>query len=183
MRGLESTDKLRVEESNELYKFVAEAAPLLTQMGISWVVENPTNSLMWSTKWFTKLLAETCSRITCQMFMHGGQRDKKTDLVYGGPIDLRPMALMCDGKHEHLPWTQVKEAGCAFATGPERNYPEMLCRRLAKRAALACNLPNLRQGQTNPTRLSGRCNRAEQETSWCPNSKGAPFSWILQSSR
>ena len=67
--------------------------------------------------------------------MHGGQRDKKTSLLYGGKVNLSCMAIMCDGSHSHLPWGLAKDETGLFATAQERNYPELFCKRIAARAA------------------------------------------------
>ncbi len=69
--------------------------------------------------------------------MHGGERNKKTELMYGGPIDLQPLHAVCDGGHQHKPWGLVRGSANIFATAEERRYPMLLCKRLARRAAAA----------------------------------------------
>ena len=69
--------------------------------------------------------------------MHGGKRNKATDFIYWGKMDLSTLAKRCDQSHDHLPWGLTKEPGCPWATGPERNYPDLLCTRLAKAVAKA----------------------------------------------
>ena len=54
--GLSGIDKIRVDLANELYSFVAKAIVKLEDMGISFSVENPSNSLMWQTKWFKNVV-------------------------------------------------------------------------------------------------------------------------------
>lgn len=137
-------DAERVRAANELYKFTARAVTKLDALGISWSVENPTNSLMWQTSWFQEIrrLKEsqdefTYQRITFDMCMHGGQRAKHTDMIFGGGIGLSPLAKMCDGSHQHSPWGHTQEKGTHFATAAERNYPDLLCRRMALQAAKA----------------------------------------------
>ena len=65
-----------------------------------------------------------------QMCMHGGRRDKRTDLLAGSKVDFSSLAIMCDGSHEHLPWTYNRNEH-GFATAKERNYPRLFCQRIA----------------------------------------------------
>lgn len=57
--NLSGANRGRVDSANELYKFVARAAEKLEAMGVSWSIENPTNSLMWTTSWFAALAAKS----------------------------------------------------------------------------------------------------------------------------
>jgi len=143
--NLEGANQGRVNSANELYKFVARAAEKLEAMGVSWSIENPTNSLMWATSWFADLARKSSdksephhhSTVSFDMCMHGGQRAKKTTFWFGGVIDLSPLQAQCDKSHDHLPWGATGDPADPFATARERNYPRLLCRRIAKRAALA----------------------------------------------
>ena len=111
------------------------------------MIENPLNSLMWKTKWFVKFFQECRGDVQfadMQMCMHGGERDKKSRLAFGGGIDLSPMAVMCDRSHEHKPWGFLRVTRL-FATAEERNYPKLFCKRIAKAAALAANIPKKRK--------------------------------------
>ena len=130
-------DQKRVDSANVLYQFTAEAIVKLTDMGVCWSVENPTNSIMWLTSWFCKakqILTGKHRLSDCQMCMHGGTRDKRTTLMYGGgALCLAKMSLLCDKKHKHASWLAGKE----FATSGERRYPPLFCKRLAHRAKLA----------------------------------------------
>ena len=128
--GLEGVAKGKVEAANVLYKFVASAVLVLERMGIVWTIENPTNSLMWLTSWFLHLPFQ---RHSMQMCMHGGKRNKHTDIMQGTRLNFGQMALACDGKHEHLPWGILRGSQAHFATACERNYPELFCRRLGIR--------------------------------------------------
>ena len=144
--GLKGDDLVRVVVANELYKFTARAAMKLDGLGIAWSIENPANSHLWETKHFKELLEASsnaaepfhCDRVDFDMCMHGGKRPKKTSFLFGGGIDLSPLAVQCDGSHEHLPWGMTRDGSGTFATAGERNYPDLLCRRVARRAALAC---------------------------------------------
>jgi hypothetical protein len=142
--SLTGVDYTRVQQANELYVWVVETIFRLDAAGISWVVENPTNSLMWKTSGFQMLLSGALgvefrwSRM--QMCMHGGHRDKKTSLLYGGDINLDSLAVLCDGKHEHMPWGLIRGGGQLFATASERNYPATFCERFAQLAARSAGL-------------------------------------------
>ena len=159
---LNAKDAARVDSANILYKFVAEAIPKLDERGIAWSVENPTNSWMWQTRWFLELQARHedpdipfhCSRISFDMCMHGGKRKKATVFLFGGGIDLAPLELKCDGNHEHLPWGVSAEGSAPFVTAGERNYPQTLCRRIAKRAALACGAKARQKYVENPDKIA-----------------------------
>ena len=54
-----------------------------------------------------------------------------------GKINLSGMAVMCDKSHSHKPWGLTKEANSIWATAPERNYPEMFCKKIATRVVNA----------------------------------------------
>ena len=136
--GLNFADKERVSIANKLYDTAAALAYFCEVNGISWVIENPTNSLMWKTSPFT-LLFEKLIKLgsppqwcNLQMCMHGGARDKKTSLLYGGKISLEELAVMCDHSHTHKPWGLTKTPGTLWATAEERNYPRTFCKRVAK---------------------------------------------------
>ena len=129
--GLEDKLAQRVWHANLLYWFVSATIKGM-ESRIGWAIENPSNSLMWKTSWMVGLMQEVDhERITFQACMHGGGRDKRTDLVFGGGVDFHKLAVMCDKKHKHLPWGFTKTEG-VFATGRERCYPKLLCSRMAK---------------------------------------------------
>ena len=144
--NLKPEDEARVQAANKLYAFTARAVAKLEGLGIAWSIENPSNSLMWLTSWFVHLkeLKDSTSdamhydRVSFHMCMHGGRRPKSTDLIFGGGVDFSDLERKCDGKHEHLPWGLSKEPGEMFVTASERNYPQLLARRMATRAATAC---------------------------------------------
>ena len=116
--------------------------------GISWSVENPDSSHMWNTEYFQRLNAYkdsshdplTFKRVIFHHCMHGGKRDKRTCITYGGKVDLASLGVFCDKAHTHLPWGLTKVAGTNFATSEERNYPDLLCRRIAARVAESCGI-------------------------------------------
>ena len=139
--SLIGTDLERVKTANELYRFVAVLCAELSAKGIAWSIENPKNSRMWDTKWFRWLSRKKADgelnyhRMTFDMCMHGGSRPKATSFLVSEDLDLSSMELTCDDSHTHKPWGLVHEAGCVFATAEERNYPDLLCKRLASKLA------------------------------------------------
>ena len=105
-----------------------------------WTVENPKNSRMWDTKcfkWLARLKSNTdlnYERISFDMCMHGGSRPKATTFLVSEGLDFSSLALSCDDSHPHKAWGLVHEEGCVFATAEERNYPDVLCKRVAANA-------------------------------------------------
>ena len=137
--SLKGADASRVAEANALYKFTAEAAVALDKKGISWSIENPKNSLMWLTTWFceaSSVLGARRKESNFQMCMHGGRRDKHTKMWYGGKLNLECLSVLCDKRHDHLPWGVVKDQkGQPWATDGERRFPDLLCQRIAAQVA------------------------------------------------
>ena len=134
----------RVQNANRIYKFVAELVEELDSKGISWSVENPRNSYMWKTRWFQKLFRNKKVKrrwMHTQMCMHGSRRNKWTSLLHGGKVNLLNLSLSCDGKHTHAPWGALRKPGGGFATSEERNYPQLFCNRIARKAARDVGIP------------------------------------------
>ena len=155
LSNLAVEDKLRVEQANVLYAFVAEACLRLDAMNISWRIENPKNSLFWATSWLAKLKANSSfEEVHFQHCMHGGTRDKRTMLWVASSLDLSALVARCDGKCKHSPWGI--SSGRGFATAQERNYPALLCSRWAKHASSNVErqfgklIPLARQVQVGP---------------------------------
>ena len=123
-------DRDRVRVANLLYKFTAEAVVRLEERGIAWSIENPSNSWMWSTTWFSELeklrLSSSSpfhfSRVSFHMCMWGGKRPKLTVLIYSG-LDLSTLKATCDDSHEHLPGGMLTDGSASSATALKRNYP------------------------------------------------------------
>ena len=134
LAGLSEDNEKRVHSANALYELTAKAILVLSQRGVAWSVENPQNSLLWKTSWFAqteKVLGESKQEVVFQMCMHGGARPKKTKLWFGNITSLSTLGLVCDGKHQHMPWGLSKAGPEKFATAEERRYPNLFCRRLA----------------------------------------------------
>jgi hypothetical protein len=128
IQGLTGLDALRVQQANLLYDFVASAATACSEAGVMWVIENPARSLMWHIPSMTMLLQiPLVQDVFYHGCMHGGKRDKHQRLRCSGP-QFAEMALLCDGKHEHLPWSYNRDTG--FSTAGEAEYPQLFCDRV-----------------------------------------------------
>ena len=68
--------------------------------------------------------------VTFHNCAHGGDRDKSTSLWVNDSW-LDSLALLCDKKHQHKPWTTTMTNGnVRFATAEEAAYPILLCERV-----------------------------------------------------
>ena len=129
--------KENVDKANTIYWFCVKVALWCDEMNVAWVIENPRNSHMWETKGFRRLrdlkwkakLKRAYARYYFHNCMHGGPRPKRSALLAAG-IDLSDMELECDGKHQHRPWGWHKRIK-GWATSEERNYPRLMCKRVA----------------------------------------------------
>ena len=134
---LSGLDAEKVRKANGLYSFTADSAKKLTSMGISWSIENPRNSYMWDTSWFSELFdwprhEAKFHKVSFHSCMHGGSRDKATTFWYNG-CDLSSLQVWCDKSHQHKPWGLIKNnrGQAIFATAEERRYPRELCQKIA----------------------------------------------------
>ena len=129
--GLAGLDKVKVECANMLYASVYDLASLACDLDIFVAIENPTNSHYWNTTPMVKLCRERAHHyVTFHNCAHGGDRDKSTSLWVNGSW-LDSLAMLCDGKHQHKPWTTKLENGAIkFATAEEAAYPILLCERI-----------------------------------------------------
>lgn len=131
--GLCGSAKEKVQAANSIYETVAAAVQLLTELGVSWSIENPRSSLMWETSFFEEL--GRCKdrgemdyrRAVFPHCLHGGERDKWTELMYWGTVDFGAMEGTCPGvsdRHRHKPWGLLRSGSEQyFATAEERRYP------------------------------------------------------------
>ena len=87
--------------------------------------------------------------------MHGGARKKHTRLLYS-PELFSPLAIECDGDHEHEQWNIHRVGdGLQFDTALEAEYPSLLCRRMADLLADYVKLPLYPQLNPNQTARRG----------------------------
>ena len=129
--GLAGLDKIKVEKANMLYDAVYVLASLACSLNIFVGIENPTNSHYWSTTPTRKLCDEQQHHyVTFHNCAHGGDRDKSTSLwVNDNWLD--SLAILCDKRHSHKPWTtKLTGGGIKFATAEEAAYPILLCERI-----------------------------------------------------
>ena len=138
--GLSGLDKVKVENANMLYDAVYALATKACRLRIFVAIENPTNSHYWNTSPMQQLCDEQAHHyVTFHNCAHGGDRDKATSL-WVNDTWLDELAILCDRKHVHKPWTTtMKQGGLKFATSEEAAYPHLLCDRIVnclKRAAL-----------------------------------------------
>ena len=138
--GHNPRDQERVDIANASYKAMIELASLLVQLGISFSIENPKNSLFWKCSWVKRFLATLTKYHICefQHCMHGGKRNKFTHWLSFNPRNLetdmfQALHLLCDGSHEHASWKPYRnEFGqTVFPTASEAAYPTLLCDRVA----------------------------------------------------
>ena len=138
--GLSGVNKIKVEKANMLYDAVLAIAVRAAELHIFCAIENPTNSHYWSTTPMQTLCSKQQHHyVTFHNCAHGGDRDKATSLWVNDDW-LDELALMCDRKHKHKPWTSTLNGGhVKFATSSEAAYPWLLCERIincVKRVAL-----------------------------------------------
>ena len=126
-------DRLRVETANILYTFCAKVLLLCENKGITWCVENPSNSLFWLHPDMAKAMKKTKAQKTdLQNCAFGGERPKWTSLLHSPPQLFAALSARCPGvspTHHHAPWG--RHAG-GFSTALEAVYPEGLCARMVQ---------------------------------------------------
>ena len=119
----------RLEAANALYKFAADLAKELTDLGVCWSVENPSNSYMWWCPGFKEIAA--LAEVAFVHFQHcafGGARPKWGALLHFPGGAFAPLEKICPGEgpdHRHEPWGRLRGGG--FATAAETVYPAGLC--------------------------------------------------------
>ena len=118
--GLSGLDKIKVEKANMLCESVYVVSALACSLHIFLAIENPTNSHYWSTSPMQRLCNEHEHHyVTFHNCAHGGDRDKSTSLWVNDSW-LDSLALLCDKKHQHKPWTTtMKNGNVRFATAEE----------------------------------------------------------------
>ena len=137
---LAEADLAKVETANNLYRFSLEILFLAFQMGIKIAIQNPARSWLWAIlaelvrshhdadfrRWYASL-----EQVAFSACMHGSRRNQRTRLL-SSPGLFSSLAVDCDNRHEHLPWT-VAQPGCClpFAAARKAEYPPLLCARMA----------------------------------------------------
>ena len=123
------TDRIKTNAANELYIRMGAFLEWLTQRGVAWVVENPTNSL-WELKFF-KYAVQHGFLAHCQACAWESSRPKKTSFL-SNKRSILMMERFCEDvpPHEHEPWGLDSTGG--FATAQEAEYPHPMCEQLVK---------------------------------------------------
>ena len=136
--GLKGVLLAKVESANSIYLQLCAFCFFLNTLGLTWSIENPYRSYMWSIREFVKLAA-TGFFVGFHSCVHGGFRKKLTGLLTNLDV-LRGLEGYCQDDHEHLEWGHVRtERGVVFDTSKEAAYPKLLCERFATLLSLAAN--------------------------------------------
>ena len=128
---LKGKEAEKVRAANMIYMHAADFLLGCHSRGVGFSVENPTRSFMWKTRWFQKLLqVEGIFEVHFQACMHGGRRPKHSSW-WTNVEELKDLAVLCDGKHQHQQWGLSKcEGSWHFKTAEEAAYPRLLCERV-----------------------------------------------------
>ena len=128
--NLKGLNHAKVQSANQLYDFCARLCKACEEHGVLFVVENPENSMMWSTSFFKTLVEKFCFSVAdnCE---YGSEYKKATGFL----SNFRPQRLQtrCSGKHVHKKWTIDKAANGVwqFSTSKEAEYPTSLAKAIA----------------------------------------------------
>ena len=123
-------DKLKVDAANRLYERMGKFVKFLDERGIAWVIENPTNSLLWELEYFAYAV-EHGTFAHCHACAFVGARPKKTSFL-SKKSSISLMQRFCEDvePHVHEPWGYNPEQG--FATAMEAQYPNGMCEQLVR---------------------------------------------------
>ena len=128
--NLRGVNKARVAAANTLYAFCVEVMEACERHNVLFIVENPSNSLMWETSFFSAVIHKYFfSDIdACE---YGSEHKKSTGFLsnfFPGRLQTK-----CSGKHIHKPWT-VKRSELGkweFDTAKAAEYTLQLCLAIA----------------------------------------------------
>ena len=128
--GISELDQLKVDAANRLYERMGNFVKFLDEKGVAWVIENPTNSLLWELEFF-KYAVEHGTFAHCHACAFGGARPKKTSFL-SNKSSISMMQRFCEDvePHTHEPWGYNPEQG--FATALEAQYPSGMCEQLVR---------------------------------------------------
>ena len=129
LRGLSYADQMRVDGANALYDVLGRFVEELHRRNIPWSVENPTNSLMWSLKFFLFAIIHG-EWVDCHACAFGSTRKKLTTFLVSDAALYQPLKRFCPGNHEHEAWG-FDHATSTFNTAKEAEYPDGMCRTYA----------------------------------------------------
>ena len=123
-------DRIKTDAANELYMRMGKFLEWLTQRGVAWVLENPTNSFLWELKFF-EYAVRNGYFANCHACAWGSTRAKKTSFL-SNKRNILMMEKFCHDvpPHDHEPWGIASSGGFATAQGAE--YPRLMCEQLVK---------------------------------------------------
>ena len=193
---LSDTNLSKVTSANSLYQRAEFLIEHLERLGITWTVENPTNSFLWDLPFLAFTMAHG-KLYHCHACAFGGTRKKLTTFLSNNDA-FQEMCRFCEDvpPHEHEPWGYDHQLKC-FNTSKEAEYPVKMCEQYA--AILHELRPNCVQPQSSKRRLpftqaGGRSNPqvvsefltvlADSETSFCASCQrqAATREWSSQCS-
>ena len=129
LQGLSYADQMRVDGANALYDVLGRLVEESHKRNIPWSIENPTNSLMWSLKFFLFAIIHG-EWIHCHACAFGSTRKKLTTFLVSDAALYEPLQRFCPGNHEHEAWG-FDHATSTFNTAKEAEYPDGMCRTYA----------------------------------------------------
>ena len=121
----------KVLSANQIYLQLCAFCVFLNALKLTWSIENPANSYMWSIRDY-KQLSRDATFVVFDSCIHGGSRKKATGLLTTLEA-LTALEGSCQGDHEHLAWGHVcgSDGNIVFDTSKEAAYPKLLCERFA----------------------------------------------------
>ena len=140
---------------------------------------------MWAMPAMQRLQRGGAFFVHYQQCAHGGQRDKWSSWLCSLP-SLATLGLVCDGKHDHLPWgvsrastSSSSSPSWRFATADEAEYPRVLCERTAallraRAVALGMVPPPLSLANTQALDYDGRRLLGRAEVGLTPRGQRVP---------
>lgn len=162
--NLSPADHAKVEIVNKIYQNLVAIIERLPST-VLLTIGGPSKSYMWSTAWFSRLIADKMLfPIHFQQCMHGGDKDKWSTFYTNSPV-FSALALVCDKNHTHLPWgIHHSTTGWNFSTKSEEACPQLLCDRIADIIVQHCREQNvlfLNSGKRIKGHLSSKQRAAE----------------------
>ena len=147
---LSDTNLLKVRSANSLYQRAELLIEHLERLGITWTVENPTNSFLWDLPFLAFAMAHGKLH-HCHACAFGGTRKKLTTFLSNNDA-FQEMSRFCEDvpPHEHEPWGYDHQLKC-FNTSKEAEYPVKMCEQYA--AILQDLRPNCVQPQSSKRKL------------------------------
>ena len=115
-------------DADKLNEHLGNFVKFLDSEGVAWVIENPTNSLLWNLAFFA-YARQRGTFAHCHACAFGSSRDKKTSFLSNRP-GIKCMQKFCHDvpPHEHVPWGHNETQD--FSVSEDAQYPETMCQAL-----------------------------------------------------